>query len=71
MTVRASTSRRIIEAARLDECFAAHVSLATNIWLQTMAPLTVGDSVERQGVSRVADGYFAADRRMFWGCTVG
>ena len=36
-----------------------------------MVPLTAGDTVELQGYFRVADGYFAADRRIFWGCKVG
>ena len=47
------------------------VSLATAIWLQTMVPLTAGDTVELQGYFRVADGYFAADHTSFWGCKVG
>jgi len=49
---------------------ATHVSLATAIWLQTMVPLTAGDTVELQGYFRVADGYFAADHTSFWGCKV-
>ena len=55
----------------LDEISATHVSLATAIWLQTMVPLTAGDTVELQGYFRVADGYFAADHTSFWGCKVG
>ncbi len=50
---------------------ATRVSLATAIWLQTMVPLTVGDTVELQGYFRVADGYFAADHTSFWGCKIG
>ena len=53
------------------EISATHVSLATAIWLQTMVPLTAGDTVELQGYFRVADGYFAADHTSFWGCKVG
>lgn len=49
----------------------AHVTLATAIWMQTMVPLTAGDTVELQGYFRVADGYFAADHTSFWGCKVG
>jgi len=71
MTARASTSRRITEAACLGEISATHVSLATAIWLQTIAPFTAGDTVELQGHFRVADGYFAADHTSFWGCKVG
>ena len=41
------------------------------MWLQTMVPLTSGDTVELQGVFRLADGYFDADRKTFWGCKVG
>jgi hypothetical protein len=53
------------------ESSATHVSLATAIWLQTMVPLTAGDTVELQGYFRVADGYFAADHTSFWGCKIG
>ncbi len=55
----------------LSESFATHVTLATAIWLQTMVPLVVSDTVELQGYFRVADGYFAADHTSFWGCKVG
>ena len=48
-----------------------HVSLATALWLQTMVPLTAGDTVELQGYFRVADGYFAADHTSFWGAKIG
>ncbi|OCC06418.1 hypothetical protein BA190_04110 [Labrys sp. WJW] len=48
-----------------------HVSEATVLWLQTMVPLSAGDTVELQGTFRVADGYFAADHTSFWGCKVG
>ena len=53
------------------ESSATHVSLATAIWLQTMVPLTAGDTVELQGYFRAQDGYFAADHTSFWGCKVG
>ena len=55
----------------LGEISATHFSLATAIWLQTLVPLTAGDTVELQGYFRVADGYFAADHTSFWGCKVG
>ena len=55
----------------LGEISPAHVSLATAIWLQTMVPLTAGDTVELQGYFRVADGYFAADHTSFWGTKIG
>ena len=55
----------------LGEISSTHVSLATAIWLQTMVPLTAGDTVELQGYFRVADGYFAADHTSFWGCKIG
>ncbi|GGB55810.1 hypothetical protein GCM10011316_29870 [Roseibium aquae] len=55
----------------LGEISATHVSLATAIWLQTMVPLTGGDTVELQGYFRVADGYFTAGHTSFWGCKVG
>ena len=53
------------------EVSGAHVTEATALWLQTMVPLTAGDTVELQGYFRVADGYFAADQTSFWGCKVG
>ena len=53
------------------EISATHVTLATAIWLQTMVPLTAGDTVELQGYFRVADGYFAADQTSFWGAKIG
>ncbi len=53
------------------EISATQVTLATAIWLQTMVPLTAGDTVELQGYFRVADGYFAADHTSFWGCKIG
>src|SRR5690606_7107904 len=53
------------------ESSATHVSLATAIWLQTMVPLTAGDTVELQGYFRVAGGYFAADHTSFWGAKIG
>ncbi|MBJ6370786.1 hypothetical protein JF290_04550 [Sedimentitalea sp. CAU 1593] len=53
------------------EISGAHVSEATALWLQTMVPLTAGDTVELQGYFRVADGYFAADHTSFWGCKIG
>lgn len=53
------------------EISGAHASEATALRLQTMVPLTAGDTVELQGYFRVADGYFAADQTSFWGCKVG
>lgn len=53
------------------EVSSSHKSLATALWLQTMVPLTAGDTVELQGYFRAADGYFAADHTSFWGAKVG
>ncbi|MBY8978374.1 DUF2793 domain-containing protein [Rhodobacteraceae bacterium NNCM2] len=53
------------------EISGAHVSEATALWLQTMVPLTAGDTVKLQGYFRAQDGYFAADNTSFWGCKVG
>jgi hypothetical protein len=53
------------------EISGGHVSLATALWLQTMVPLTAGDTVELQGYFRAQDGFFAADQTSFWGCKVG
>jgi hypothetical protein len=55
----------------LGEISGGHVSLATALWLQTMVPLTAGDTVELQGYFRSQDGYFAADHTSFWGCKIG
>ncbi|MFC3119618.1 hypothetical protein ACFOHS_20425 [Jhaorihella thermophila] len=53
------------------EVSSSHKSLATALWLQTMVPLSAGDTVELQGYFRVADGYFAADHTSFWRSKVG
>ncbi|KZE36564.1 DUF2793 domain-containing protein [Chelatococcus daeguensis] len=53
------------------EISGAHTSEATALWLQTMAALAQGDTVELQGTFRAADGYFAADHTSFWGVKVG
>ena len=53
------------------EISGAHVTEATALWLQTMVPLTAGDTVELQGYFRSQDGYFAADHTSFWGCKLG
>jgi len=57
--------------ARLGEISATHVSLATAIWLQTVAPFTASNTVELLGSFRVSDGYFAADQTSFWGFKIG
>jgi hypothetical protein len=79
--VNASTSARMSGRLALNatteirgsfgEISGAHVSEATALWLQTMVPLTAGDTVELQGNFRAADGYFAADHTSFWGCKIG
>ncbi len=53
------------------EISGVHVSEATALWLQTMVPLTAGDTVELQGCFRAQDGYFAADHTSFWGTKIG
>ena len=53
------------------EISGGHVSLTTALWLQTMASLAQGDTVELQGTFRAADGYFAADHTSFWGAKIG
>ena len=50
---------------------AAHVSLATALWLQTLTPLAADDTVELQASFRTADGYVAAEHTSFWGCKIG
>ena len=53
------------------EISGAHVSEATALWLQTLVPLTAGDTVVFQGYFRAQDGYFAADRTSLWGAKLG
>ena len=53
------------------EISGAHVSEATALWLQSMAVLQQGDSVELQGYFRAQDGFFAADHTSFWGAKIG
>lgn len=67
LVLNGATERR----GSFGEISATHVSLSTAIWLQTMVPLTAGDTVELQGYFQVADGYFAADHTSFWGAKVG
>lgn len=79
--VNASTSARMSGRLVLNgtteirgsfgEISGAHVSEATALWLQTMVPLTAGDTVELQGHFRAQDGYFAADHTSLWGCKIG
>ncbi|HDR29703.1 DUF2793 domain-containing protein [Rhodovulum sp.] len=53
------------------EISGAHVSEATALWLQSMAVLQEGDTVELQGYFRAQDGFFAADHTSFWGAKIG
>ncbi|WP_420024189.1 DUF2793 domain-containing protein (plasmid) [Cereibacter azotoformans] len=53
------------------EISGAHVSEATALWLQSMAVLQQGDTVELQGYFRAQDGFFAADHTSFWGAKIG
>jgi hypothetical protein len=53
------------------EISGAHVSEATALWLQTMVPLSAGNTVELQGTFRAADGYFAANHTSFRGAKIG
>ena len=53
------------------ELSGSHRSEQTVIWLQTMLPLSAGDTVELQGYFRAQDGYFAADATTFWGARIG
>jgi hypothetical protein len=55
----------------MGEISGGHVTEATALWLQTMAALTTGDTVELQGTFRSADGYFAANHTSFWGAKIG
>jgi len=55
----------------LGEFSGTHYSNGTAIWLQTLAPLAAGDTVELQAYFRGADGYVAAEHTTFWGAKVG
>jgi hypothetical protein len=55
----------------LGEISGAHHSNGTALWLQTLAPLAAGDTVELQAYFRAADGYVAAQHTTFWGAKVG
>jgi hypothetical protein len=57
--------------ASFGEISATHVLLDTAHWLQTMVPLTAGETVELHGCVRLADGDLAAAHPSFWGCKVG
>ena len=48
-----------------------HANLATTIWLQTMAVLSAGDTVELQGYVRGNAAFFAAEHTTFWGMKIG
>jgi hypothetical protein len=50
---------------------APHLSLATALWIQTVAPLAAGDTIELQGSFRAESGYFAGTHTSFWGFKVG
>lgn len=62
-------SRRLVPNGT-TETRGAHVSEATVLWLQSMAVLTAGDSVELQRIPCTHGDYFAADDASFWGVTV-
>lgn len=52
------------------EISGTHASEGTALWLQTMALLSAGDTVELQGTFRAADGYFAASSTSLWGAKI-
>ena len=53
------------------ECSGTHNSETTTLPLQTLAPLSAGDTVELQGNFRAFDGYMMAGETCFWGAKVG
>ncbi|MCL1629894.1 hypothetical protein M3N55_14250 [Roseibaca sp. V10] len=79
--VNASTSARMsgrlvinssdVLRGSYGESSATHRSEATALWLQSMAALSAGDTVELQGSFRAHDGYFAAEQTSFWGAKIG
>ena len=54
-----------------SEANGAHNSETTTLPLQTLTPLSVGDTVELQGNFRSFDGYMMAGEMCFWGTKVG
>ena len=53
------------------EASGTHNSETTTLPLQTLTPLSAGDTVELQGNFRSFDGYMMADETCFWGAKVG
>ena len=54
-----------------SEASGTHNSETTTLPLQTLTPLSAGDTVELQGNFRAFDGYAAADETCFWGTKIG
>ena len=48
-----------------------HVDQQTSLCMQSMTPLSAGDTVELQGIMRSFDGYAMAEQSSFWGFAVG
>ena len=53
------------------EITGTHNSETTTLPLQTLTPLSAGDTVELQGNFRAFDGYMMADETCFWGMKIG
>ena len=54
-----------------SEITGTHNSETTTLPLQTLTPLSAGDTVELQGNFRSFDGYVMAGETCFWGVKVG
>ena len=54
-----------------SEASGTHNSETTTLPLQTLTPLSAGDTVELQGNFRAFDGYMMADETCFWGTKIG
>ena len=67
----ARAERRTEIRGSFGEISGSHVSLATALWLQTMVPLTAGDTVELQGISGSQDGYFRGRPHVPLGLKIG
>lgn len=55
----------------LGEITGTHITERTSIFIQCVARLSVGDTVELQGKMQGQDAFFLADRTCFWGYKIG
>lgn len=71
MSGRLVTNGTDVIPGAYGEISGPHAHLGTVIWLQTIANLSAGDTVELQGYVRGNAAYFAAEHSTFWGYKIG